>query len=430
MTINRRIYGVCAACVTAVAFTMTPPSLPTRLMPPESFGAAPPLDPPSGAISRVATEAELQAAVMNIRSGGTVLIAAGTYRLSKTLYLGGRELKNVAIRGASDRPEDVIVLGPGMTNSNFGGAPFGIWTGNGVDGVLIANLTIRDFYFHSIILNPGTASPHVYNVRLADAGEQLLKSNPDTTGSGVANGIVEYSVFEYSSTSRDGYTNAIDVHGGANWIVRRNLFKNIRAPLGQFAGPAILMWRRSRDTLVEGNTFVDCQREIAFGLEPIQRGDHQGGTIRNNMIIREPWVVRGDVAINVSDSPNTSVVHNTVLLAGTYPNAIEYRFPTTTGVRIVNNLTDAAIRSRDDATATVQGNMTTVKASLFVNPEAADLHLVPWASSAIDKGVPLSDVSVDWDGDARPTGSAPDVGADEFVPSAPAHSSAAADRSR
>lgn len=417
MTVNRSICGTCVASVAALALMLSPPSLPRRWLQPEFFDSAPVLAPAAGSVIRVSTEPELQAAMTVIQSGGTILIAPGTYRLSKTMYLGGRQLKNVAIRGASDRREDVVVLGPGMTNSNFGGAPFGIWTGNGVEGVLIANLTIRDFYFHSIILNPGTASPHVYNVRLADAGEQLLKSNPDTDGAGVVNGIVEYSVFEYSSTSRDGYTNAIDVHGGANWIVRRNLFKNIRAPLGQFAGPAILMWRRSLATLVEGNTFVDCQREIAFGLEPIQRGDHQGGTIRNNMIVREPWVVRGDVAINVSDSPNTSVVHNTVLLAGTYPNAIEYRFPTTTGVRIVNNLTDAAIRSRDGAAATVLGNVTTVKPSLFVNPEASDLHLVPWATAAIDKGVPTPDVSVDWDGDARPSGSAPDVGADEFVPS-------------
>ncbi len=57
--------------------------------------------------------------------------------------------------------------------------PFGIWTGVGVDGITIANLTIRDLYFHPIIFNDGTENPRVYNVHLIDAGEQFIKVNPD-----------------------------------------------------------------------------------------------------------------------------------------------------------------------------------------------------------------------------------------------------------
>ena len=93
-----------------------------------------------------------------------------------------------------------------------------------------------------------------------------MKSSPDGAGGGVDNGIVEYSVFEDDTTSRDDYTNAVDVHTGDNWIIRHNLFRNIRAPQGQLAGPAILMWNHSTNTLVDGNTFIDCQREIALGL--------------------------------------------------------------------------------------------------------------------------------------------------------------------
>ena len=52
---------------------------------------------------------------------------------------------------------------------------------------------------------------------------------------------VEYSVIEYQTTSRDAYTNGVDVHTGRNRLIRNNLFRNIRAPQGQLAGPAILM---------------------------------------------------------------------------------------------------------------------------------------------------------------------------------------------
>ncbi|MGB2716770.1 MAG: hypothetical protein WBC51_21485 [Vicinamibacterales bacterium] len=80
------------------------------------------------------------------------------------------------------------------------------------------------------------------------------------------NGIVEYSVIEYDTTSRDDYTNGVDVHTSDNWIIRHNLFRNVRAPPGQLADPAILMWNASTGTIVDGNTFIDCQREIALGL--------------------------------------------------------------------------------------------------------------------------------------------------------------------
>ena len=92
------------------------------------------------------------------------------------------------------------------------------------------------------------------------SGQQFIKGNPDPSGVGVSNGIVEYSVIEYTSTAKDYYTNGLDMHGGANWIIRHNLFRNIVGPPGQLAGPAILMWRHSGNTVTEGNTFINCAR--------------------------------------------------------------------------------------------------------------------------------------------------------------------------
>jgi len=377
-----------------------------------SATSIPPLPAPSGTVVNVSTESQLQAAVSHLASNTTIVLAPGTYRLTGTLWISGT-YSNVGIRGATNNRDDVVLVGPGMTNANYGNVPFGIWTGGNVQGVTIANLTVRDLYEHPIIFNGGTQSPRVYNVHLIDAGQQFLKSNPDASGIGASNGDVEYSIFEYTTTAPSGYTNAVDIHGGANWTVRHNLFRNIVGPSGQLAGPTILAWDHSSGTLTEGNTFLNCARGIAYGLQDASGNDHSGGIIRNNFFYRSS-TQPGDVAIQVADSPNTQVLNNTVLVSGTYPYPIEYRFAGTTGVVIKNNLLDGAVLARDGATGAVQNNVTSATSAIFVNAPAGDLHLNSTATAAIDRGVALADVTDDWDGQARPIGSAPDIGANEF----------------
>jgi hypothetical protein len=372
---------------------------------------APPLPVPAGAVIRVATEPEPQAAVSRLTSGTTIVMAPGIYRLTKTLSL--HDLGDVALRGDTDDPDAVVLEGPGMNNADYGAAPYGIWAGNGVDGLLIANLSIRGFYFHPIIFNAGVARPHVYNLHLVDAGQQFIKSNPDDLGKGNDSGIVEYTVFEFTATSRDGYSKAIDIHGATGWIIRHNLFRNIRAPEGILNGPAVLAWRGSRDTVVDANTFINCQREIVIGAETVTPNSHEGGRVSNNFIYRDAGLF-GDAAVSVWDSPDTRVVHNTILLSRTYPTAIEYRFPDTTGVIVANNLTDTAIIAREGASAVVEGNVTTATPALFVDAVAGDLHLQPAALSLLPAGVNLDmdAQATDWDGDPRPAAS-PDIGADQ-----------------
>lgn len=392
-----------AAATTAANFTALHATSPD---------SAPALPAPGGTVVNVSTVAQLQSAVSAMTSNKTIVIAPGTYNLTSTLYVNGT-FSNVTIRGASNNRDDVVIVGKGMGIEDAI-VPFGIWTGGNVNGITIANLAIRDVYQHPIILNAGTQSPHIYNVHLINAGEQFIKSNPDANNNGINNGIVEYSVFEYTDTAPSDYTNAVDVHAGQNWIIRNNLFRRIRAPQGLLAGPAILFWNTSSGGLVEGNTFIDCQREISMGLIERTPNDNTGGIVRNNFIFRNAGM-GGDVGIGVMDSPNTKVVNNTIFLNGQYPNAIEYRFANTTGVSIVNNLGDRGAQARDGATATLQSNVWTAAASWFVNPTAGDLHLTNAASAAIDHGVTTADATTDWDGQARPSGTAYDIGADEYA---------------
>jgi hypothetical protein len=197
--------------------------------------------------------------------------------------------------------------------------------------------------------------------------------------------------------------------------VRNNIFKNFWS--SGLTGPAILVWNGSSDTTVNGNTFINNQRDIFFGLDPNKPADsspdHARGLIANNFIYKTASI-KPDAAIGVFDSPQTRIYHNTVLMNGGYPNAIEYRFSRTTSVEIRNNLSDARIVSRDSASASVSNNVTNANPSIFVNPTAGDLHLRADALMAIDKGE-IVDVSDDIDGQSRRAGNAPDVGADEYV---------------
>jgi len=383
-----------------------------------------PLPAPTGTVVEVDTTAELQAAVNNLTSGTTILIADGTYDLTNTLNIRG--VSGVSIRSASGNRDAVTLRGRGMSNASFGNVPHVLAVYDAQD-VLIADMTLRDAYYHLIQIHgeDDADGVHMFNLHLVDAGEQLVKgSTAGSPGPYADDGIVECSLFEYTDRARSWYTNGVDVLAGSNWIIRDNTFRNIRAPEGQLAGPAVLMWRNSLDTIVERNLFIECDRAIALGLSAPDSNsrdgdttyDHQGGIIRNNMIYREG---SGDVGISVNYSRGVEISNNTVILNGTFPwGAIEYRFSSTSAT-IRNNLTDAPIWQRNSANGSVTDNLTTAVAGWFVDASTGDLHLASSATQAIDTATTLSTVVDDFDGDFRPMGAGPDIGADEYGSSGP-----------
>jgi hypothetical protein len=159
-----------------------------------------------------------------------------------------------------------------------------------------------------------------------------------------------------------GYTNGIDVHAGANWVIRNNHFENFHAPdhADHLWAPVVLMWNGARDTVVENNTFVNVDRAIAFGL--LDRSmDHSGGAIRNNRIDYAEGLYsaqrrRGsDGAIIVWSSPGTIVEGNEVFTRGNLNRSIEFRFDTS-GASAINSTVDAPIGTRDGGTYEGSGN--------------------------------------------------------------------------
>ncbi|WP_349343072.1 hypothetical protein [Marinobacter sp. MMG032] len=321
-------------------------------------------DQPSGPESVVDRVNDLERAVQFASSGSVILLAPGEYRLQATLQV---RKNNITLRGSGNDCSDVILQGAGMNNIDYNGAPYGIWTN--ASGLTVQNLTIRDFFQHGIVLNPGAESPTFQNIRILDTGKQLIKANPSDFGDGVDGGLVENSVFAYTEGppmidrgGGTGYTNGVDVHAGANWVIRNNHFENFHAPdhADHLWAPVVLMWNGARDTILENNTFVNVDRAIAFGLLDRPK-DHSGGVIRNNRIYYDEGLYssqrrRGsDGAIIVWSSPGTIVDGNEVFTRGNLNRSIEFRFDTS-GASAINNTVDAPIGTRDGGSYKGSGN--------------------------------------------------------------------------
>jgi hypothetical protein len=386
---------------------------------------APPLPKPTGQVIRVTDTVGLERAISGLKSNQTVVITPGTYRPSRDLVVGmrnrgGQPLRDIAIRGETGNRKDVIIRGAGKENR--AGRPRTGFQFYNVDGVLLADVSIGDYFWHPIMCHghAGCRRVRMYNLHLFDAGEQFVK------GSGPKDCIVEYCLIEYTEIgpiANNGYTQGVDFHHGHRTVVRDCIFRNmhVRPGLRHQYGPAVLMWSDSRDTLVERNVFLDCDRGVAFGLSNRRKGtDHSGGTIRNNFFYTSKRIRNADCPILVWNSPGTKVVHNTILTNGTYPNAIEYRFPRTRGVVIANNITDARIAARNGAQAEVYGNFTRATPEMFADAPGCDLHLKTPAAAVVRSARKLSkplsarDCPDDFDGHPRRIEAAGDIGADQF----------------
>jgi len=249
----------------------------------------------------------------------------------------------------------------------------------------------------------------------------------------VNNGVVEYCWFEYTGSppadhgSGVGYFNGISAHAAQNWTIRGNLFKNLHNPdsAAYLWNPAVLFWNHSVNTVTEQNTFLNVDRAVAYGLQNTTPFfDHAGGVIRNNFVCLTPRLMSAtrtagsDGSLIAWNSPGTQIDHNSVLLNSNEFYAVEFGFSTTTNGTARNNLADAPIHLRDSATATLGSNFVTAVPGMFANAATADLHLLASATNVIDKGLTLSTVTNDFDGDRRPRGARSDIGADEFTTNA------------
>ncbi len=372
-------------------------------MPVAASDLCPPLAPPDGPTVTVSTVGELQAAVKAAAAGDTILVSAGTYPLEEALWV---TQDGVTLRGATGNRDDVILDGGGMLTWDLTHV-----IAIAADDVTVADLTIRNGDEHGVSIQ-GSDRPTLYNLHILDTGYQLVKVNP--VGDGSEDGVLACSRLAYTTTSPEDYTNGISAHNAHRWTVRDNTWIRIRTP-NNIPAPTILFWSGSTDTVVERNHLINCYQGIAFGnASDDDRPSHSGGVVRNNMITAS---APHDSLVELVHATGWLVAHNTVL--GMHPASgltwlVEARFDDTSGT-FAYNLTNMAVINRDGSGATLTGNVTNAQPSWFVDAANADLHVISPTHQVIDRAGTLAQVPTDIDGDARPAGPAPDVGADEYV---------------
>ena len=364
--------------------------------------------PAAGKVT-VSNASELHQAVEAANQGKIKEIGLrdGTYSLDSGLWVSG---DNITIYGVSGNRAAVVIKGQGMSGS----VSHVFWAAG--RGFTLKNLSLGLVANHGVQVHGERDADNfsMENVRIFDCGEQLLKVSYDeaNTRNGADRGRVVGCLFEYTAgVGPQYYIGGVDAHNARGWVIQGNTFRGIRSPSDEVAEFAVHFWSNSKDTLVEGNRIVNCDRGIGLGLG--DRG-HQGGIVRNNMIFHDRISGFGDVGIALESCSGAKVYNNTIVQLHDYPNAIEYRFPATHNVLIANNLTNRGIVSRDGGQAEVKNNYQSADPAWFMNPKAGDLRLKTAPGEVIDRGAAVKGLTVDFMGQKRPKGRAVDIGAHEL----------------
>lgn len=392
----------------------------------------------------------LRQVVSAASSGDIIELEDGTYTFPESQgdndYTGLYFTKpNVTLRSKSGDPSAVI-LDSAYADHGASTAPITI----NAASVTVMDLTVKRSIFHLIHFSGDKGdNSFVHNVRLIDGGQQFMKSS---AGSGTIDKVtVSCSDFTMTDAGRDNawgygsqtgnttcYTGGIDTHEATNWNVADNRFEGIYCNAGGVQRPAhgkkasqrggqtytgglaehaIHMWdspQGSGGHLLARNQIIDCARGIGLGF----RAEVYDTKIINNTIsTKHAGSGEHDVAISLERSHNCLVAYNTVMATHpqAYSSSIEYRFSSTEGLQLINNLTSHRLRSRDNAGAVSDGNVTGAKADWFKDAASGDLHLRSCDLAQVaGKGV-SSDVTHDLDAQPRPAVGA-DVGADQCSP--------------
>jgi len=386
----------------------------------------PPYPIPTTNVVRCSSFVSLYLALRSQASNRTYLITKDTLYNFNTATIS-IDSPGIKIIGASGDPTNCIIKGNGFENNNSVDFDL-IRLQGGAHHVVFANITIAESRCHGVKYNgAGNAGTVFHNVRFINCGERDIKG-PVTVDA--PNCTLRYCHLENTKipeatrcvgTPCDGqddmgnYIAGIDIMSADSWVIHDSYFKNI---LGVSGGgrAGIFMWNGCRNVWAMRNTFINCDRSIAFGNYSSSSVSHDTSYILNNFIV--PGVGN---AVELYWTRKVRVFNNT--LYSPYNNGSIIYGTTPTGNNadgdIRNNILFSGTISNTNSTPPDTSNniiltrsLATVVSRWFPNNATGNLHLSSDTCRPVNRGVSLPQVTDDWDNTAR-TGTI-DIGADEF----------------
>lgn len=365
----------------------------------------------------VATPAELTAAIDGASPGDEIVLADGTYRLTgASCDTPGTATAPILVRAANRQAalvefdgvegfkvtaahwhfEDLDVRGVCADDNDCEHA---FHVSGAADGFVLRGSRVRDFNAQLKV----NAAMVGGTMTAPDAG--LVEANEigDTRGRDTGNP-----------------TTKLNIDTGDDWIVRGNYLHDASKLGGDGVSYAMFLKSGGKRGLVERNLVV-CQKDVVnastrigislggggtapqFCAPAFDAGvpcavEHDGGTIRNNIIAS-----CSDVGIYLNRAKDTKVLYNTLVATA----GIDFRFVTTSG-EAAGNYLGGRIRDRDGATHTSDANLEMVADATFTGmyraPLAGDLVVTGDISPLVGMGPERADVIDDFCAQLRPGG--------------------------
>lgn len=309
---------------------------------------------------------------------------------SSFIVIDGLRSSNASRAGLRVDRSNSVTVRNGIFGNN---ATWGIFTNHSDDLLIEANEAHGSVGEHGIYVSNSGDRPVVRGNLVHDNAAAGIHMNADLSqgGDGLITGAVVENNVIYNNGRMGGA--AINMDGVQNSVVRNNILYNNHAS-------GIAMFRIDGAGGPTGNQVYHNTIDMASdGRYALRITDTAGrNTVRNNILYNRN-AARGGLSFNTAaDVTNTDSSHN--LFGG------------------------AAFITPDDGTTrhmlaqwqAMGHEANSVEASdlntLFVNP-GVDYHLRA-GSPAIDRGLRLTDVTIDFEGHTRPRGASSDVGTDEF----------------
>ncbi len=284
-------------------------------------------------------------------------------------------------------------------------AVWGIFTGFSSDLLVENNQASRSAQQHGIYVSNSADRPVVRGNRVFENNASGIQLNADASQGGdgvISNAVIEKNVLRANGA---GGGASINLDGVQNSDVRNNLIENARAT-------GIALFRQDGATGSANNRIVNNTVVVDNSVNPANgrwavtvTGGSTGNLLKNNVLF-STQSFRG--ALSVSADSRTGFVSDY--------NAVENRFSADDGNTAVGLAAWQAATGQDAHSFSLAD--VTAMNGLFVDRATGNYHLAT-ASVAIDRGTSIGAPLADYEGDARPSGSGYDIGADEFVVAVP-----------